>query len=91
MKPELIAEGVGSMIFATVVLRSQSLKDKSPWAIAAGLLVALMLVQRWANHLNPTISIVEMIRGTIDRHDCIARIVAQILGAVAAIHVARIK
>ena len=80
-----IAEFVGTLIFLTVILKSNG--DK--YVIVAGLLAAILFMGNVSGgHFNPAVSLMEAYRGRISNKDAAGYIVAQLAGGLAATHVA---
>lgn len=80
--PRYVAEFIGTVVFLTIILKSGG--DK--YVIALGLLAALLLMGSVSGgHFNPAVSTMSFMRGDLSNVDLAGYIVAQLLGAVAAL------
>lgn len=82
-----LAEFIGTIIFLTVILKSQG--DK--YVIVLGLLAAILFMGSVSGgHFNPAVSIMKYAQKEMMTKDLIGYIVAQILGGLVAIKIAAI-
>lgn len=82
-----LAEFIGTIIFLTVILKSQG--DK--YVIVLGLLAAILFMGSVSGgHFNPAVSIMKYAQKEMMAKDLIGYIVAQILGGLVAIKIAAI-
>ena len=79
------AELIGTLVFLTIVIKAN---DK--YAVAAGLLSALLFMGNVTGHFNPAVSLMGLIQGNISIVDFLVFILAQSLGAVGATQLVKI-
>jgi len=82
---EYVAEAVGSFIFFTIILTKE---DATMIAVALliGILIASVASQ---SHLNPAVTTMAYMKGTMDGEKSVAYIASQLAGAVAAVQWAK--
>lgn len=82
------AEFIGTVVFLTIILKSGG--DK--WAIIGGLLAAILLMGSLSGgHFNPAVSFMSFFNGDLTNKDLFGYVVAQLLGALAATQLAKLK
>lgn len=81
------AEFIGTCVFLTIILKSGGNK----YVIALGLLAALLFMESVSGgHFNPAVSFMMYVKDQLSGQDLAGYIIAQLLGAIAAIFLARL-
>jgi glycerol uptake facilitator-like aquaporin len=86
MSQEYLAEAIGSLIFFATVLSTND-----PWIVGIGLMIGIIIAQKLSarGHLNPGVTTMMVANGTIDKGTASRYIIAQLIGAIAAVYLVK--
>ena len=89
IKSTYLAEMLGTFVFMSVFLKSDSYSNLQPFIIGLGLIAGLILASSTSGgHLNPAVSLVLHLRknqSVADSSDLIGYVIAQLLGGIVAL------